>query len=114
MLPIRGGPAAAAIQAGAPHNVGSYIAPPSAPSTSSTTTFTFIRWHGGPAVAADAPTVTVNFLQPDGTTKSVAARVGESLLQTAHRYDIDLEGACEGGTTRAELKLKLNRLPFRD
>lgn len=57
---------------------------------------TSIRWHGGPAVADDAPTVSVTFVQPDGTPQSVDARVGESLLQTAHRYDIGLEGACEG------------------
>jgi ferredoxin-2, mitochondrial len=55
-----------------------------------------IRWHGGPSVAEDAPTVTLTFLQPDDTKKQVSARVGESLLQTAHRNDIDLEGACEG------------------
>ena len=30
------------------------------------------------------------------TLRSVDARVGESLLQTAHRHDIELEGACEG------------------
>ena len=57
-----------------------------------------VRWHGGPQVASDAPTITVTFLQPDDTTKQVEARVGESLLQTAHRNHIDLEGACEGGT----------------
>ena len=55
-----------------------------------------VRWHGGPSVAPDAPTVSVTFLQPDGTPKTVDARVGESLLQTAHRHEIDLEGACEG------------------
>lgn len=56
-----------------------------------------IRWHGGSAVPEDAPTVNVTFLQPDGTTHlTVAARVGESLLETAHRHGIDLEGACEG------------------
>lgn len=54
------------------------------------------RWHGGPHVSTDAPTVTVTFLQPDETTKEVTARVGESFLQVAHRNDIDLEGACEG------------------
>jgi ferredoxin len=48
-------------------------------------------------VAGDASTVNIGFLQPDGeTTKTVSARVGESFLQTAHRYEIDLEGACEG------------------
>jgi len=56
-----------------------------------------LRWHGGPSVASDAPAVSVTFVQPDGETrKEVKARVGESLLQTAHRNDIDLEGACEG------------------
>lgn len=54
------------------------------------------RWHGGPTVSEDAPTVSITFLQPDDTLKTVDARVGESFLQTAHRYDIDLEGACEG------------------
>lgn len=54
-----------------------------------------VRFHGGPA-AADAKTITVTFLQPDDTKKAVQARVGESLLQTAHRNEIDLEGACEG------------------
>lgn len=55
-----------------------------------------VRWHGGPSAAADAPTVHVTFLQPDGTRRTVDARVGESLLRTAHRHEIDLEGACEG------------------
>ncbi|KAL3936968.1 MAG: hypothetical protein SGBAC_007824 [Bacillariaceae sp.] len=54
------------------------------------------RWHGGPHVEADAPTVTVSFLQPDDTKKDVTARIGESFLQVAHRNHIDLEGACEG------------------
>ena len=58
-----------------------------------------VRWHGGPTVPADAPKVNVTFVQPDGETRTeVQALVGESLLQTAHRNDIDLEGACEGGT----------------
>lgn len=59
-------------------------------------TTTAVRWHGGPTVQHDAATITVTFLQPDGTPRSVEARVGESLLQTAHRHEIDLEGACEG------------------
>lgn len=54
------------------------------------------RWHGGPHVEADAPTVTVTFLQPDDAKKEVTARIGESFLQVAHRNNIDLEGACEG------------------
>jgi len=55
-----------------------------------------VRWHGGPKVDANAPTVSITFVQPDETKKEVQARVGETLLQTAHRNDIDLEGACEG------------------
>jgi ferredoxin-2, mitochondrial len=55
-----------------------------------------LRWHGGSAAPDDAPTITLTFLQPDDTTRQVPARVGETLLQTAHRNDIDLEGACEG------------------
>lgn len=55
-----------------------------------------IRNHGGPKISKDSPTVSVTFVQPDDTLKVVQARVGESLLQTAHRNDIDLEGACEG------------------
>lgn len=56
-----------------------------------------VRWHGGGAGPDhDAPTVTVSFVLPDNSVVSVPARIGESLLQTAHRNDIDLEGACEG------------------
>jgi ferredoxin-2, mitochondrial len=55
-----------------------------------------IRWHGGPKVTAESPRVHITFLQPDSTKKTVEAIVGESLLQTAHRNDIELEGACEG------------------
>lgn len=55
-----------------------------------------VRWHGGPKTVADAPRVNVTFIQPDDSKKTVEAIVGESLLQTAHRNDIDLEGACEG------------------
>ena len=73
-----------------------------------------IRWHGGPSVASDAPTISVTFLQPDGKTKvTVDAKVGESLLQTAHRNDISLEGACEGGKSEVvshsfDFKLPVN------
>jgi ferredoxin len=55
-----------------------------------------VRWHGGPSVAGEAPTISVTFIQPDDSRQQVSARVGETLLQTAHRHEIDLEGACEG------------------
>ncbi|MBN9543484.1 MAG: ferredoxin family 2Fe-2S iron-sulfur cluster binding protein [Alphaproteobacteria bacterium] len=41
-------------------------------------------------------TIKVNFLETDGTVKTVEAPLGVSLLEVAHSNDIDLEGACEG------------------
>ncbi|HYB11457.1 MAG TPA: ferredoxin family 2Fe-2S iron-sulfur cluster binding protein [Alphaproteobacteria bacterium] len=36
------------------------------------------------------------FIERDGTRKEVEAPIGLSVLEIAHRNDIDLEGACEG------------------
>ena len=36
------------------------------------------------------------FIEPDGTRKDVDAPPGLSILEIAHRNDIDIEGACEG------------------
>ena len=36
------------------------------------------------------------FVQPDGTTQEVEAPNGVSVLEIAHKNEIDLEGACEG------------------
>lgn len=47
-------------------------------------------------MTAESPRVQITFLQPDSTKRTVEAIVGESLLQTAHRNGIELEGACEG------------------
>ena len=47
-------------------------------------------------MAADSPSISVSYLQPNGETRVVQARVGENFLQVAHRNEIDLEGACEG------------------
>lgn len=55
-----------------------------------------LRWHGGSSVDPNAQTVSITFIQPDDTKKTVQAIVGETFLQTAHRNDLDLEGACEG------------------
>jgi 2Fe-2S ferredoxin len=38
----------------------------------------------------------MTFIDPDGTRHEVDAPVGLSLLEIAHRNDIDIEGACEG------------------
>ena len=38
----------------------------------------------------------MTFIKTDGTRVEVDAPVGLSVLEIAHRNDIDLEGACEG------------------
>lgn len=38
----------------------------------------------------------MTFIQKDGSKKEVDAPVGLSVLEIAHRNDIDMEGACEG------------------
>ena len=38
----------------------------------------------------------MTFILPDGTRQEVDAPVGLSVLEIAHRNEIDLEGACEG------------------
>jgi ferredoxin-2, mitochondrial len=57
-----------------------------------------LRSHGGGSrVSLDAPQISITFILRDNSSKkSVKAIVGETLLQTAHRNDIELEGACEG------------------
>ncbi|HEY1261310.1 MAG TPA: ferredoxin family 2Fe-2S iron-sulfur cluster binding protein [Stellaceae bacterium] len=36
------------------------------------------------------------FIERDGTRREVEAPLGCSVLEIAHRYGIDIEGACEG------------------
>ena len=38
----------------------------------------------------------VTFIERDGTRREFDAPVGLSVLEIAHKHDIDLEGACEG------------------
>ena len=38
----------------------------------------------------------MTFIHPDGRRQEVDAPMGLSVLEIAHRNDIDLEGACEG------------------
>jgi 2Fe-2S ferredoxin len=38
----------------------------------------------------------MTFIERDGTRKQVDAPLGVSVLEIAHRNNIDLEGACEG------------------
>ena len=56
-------------------------------------------------MSANAPTVKLTFINPPNKSDgdggkpdhlTVDARVGETLLQVAHRHHIEIEGACEG------------------
>ncbi|MGB8181352.1 MAG: ferredoxin family 2Fe-2S iron-sulfur cluster binding protein [Stellaceae bacterium] len=38
----------------------------------------------------------MTFIERDGTRKTVEAPIGLSVLEIAHRNDVDIEGACEG------------------
>ena len=38
----------------------------------------------------------MTFIEPDGTRREVDAPLGLSVLEIAHRNDVDIEGACEG------------------
>ena len=38
----------------------------------------------------------ITFIDTEGTRREVDAPVGLSVLEIAHKNDIDLEGACEG------------------
>lgn len=38
----------------------------------------------------------ITFTDRDGDSYTVQGKVGDSLLEVAKEYDIDLEGACEG------------------
>ncbi len=39
---------------------------------------------------------TMTFIEPNGTRRDVDAPNGLSVLEIAHKHDIDVEGACEG------------------
>ncbi|PFH36347.1 putative adrenodoxin-type ferredoxin [Besnoitia besnoiti] len=46
--------------------------------------------------SAPAQTITLTFILPDNSEKSVQAKIGDTILEVAHANDIPLEGACEG------------------
>jgi 2Fe-2S ferredoxin len=39
---------------------------------------------------------TMTFVQRDGSRREVDAPLGLSVLEIAHKHDVDVEGACEG------------------
>jgi 2Fe-2S ferredoxin len=38
----------------------------------------------------------ITFVEPNGTRREIESPAGYSLLEIAHKNDIDIEGACEG------------------
>ncbi|KAI7878746.1 ferredoxin [Lichtheimia hyalospora FSU 10163] len=52
--------------------------------------------HGKGGISRGEGPYTVHFIMPDGEEISVKAVEGDSMLDLAQRYDIDLECACEG------------------
>jgi len=38
----------------------------------------------------------LTFIEKDGKRKEVDAPIGLSVMEVAHRFDVDIEGACEG------------------
>jgi ferredoxin len=48
------------------------------------------------STAATAKTVSITYIEADGTSKTVDAEVGTDLMSAAHDNDIELEGACGG------------------
>ncbi len=40
--------------------------------------------------------IKITFVDEDGAERLIKAPIGLSILEVAHQYDIDLEGACEG------------------
>lgn len=50
----------------------------------------------GPGPEEHAAMPKMVFIERDGNRKEVEAPVGLSVLEIAHRNDVDIEGACEG------------------
>ena len=52
--------------------------------------------------------VNITFVDRDGDEHSVKAKVGDTLLEVAKEFDIDLEGACEGTLSCSTCHLIVN------
>ncbi|CAO3598252.1 unnamed protein product [Absidia cylindrospora] len=52
--------------------------------------------HGKPGISRGDGPYTVHFITSEGETIDVKATEGDTMLDLAQRYDIDLECACEG------------------
>ncbi len=52
--------------------------------------------HGSGKDLKDAPRIKLNWIGKKGETFTTDGIVGESILEAAHRHEVELEGACEG------------------
>ncbi len=50
----------------------------------------------------------MTFILRDGTPKEVDAPIGLSVLEIAHRNDVDIEGACEGSLACSTCHVVIN------
>jgi len=54
----------------------------------------------------------LTFIERDGTHKEVDAPLGLSVLEIAHRNNVDIEGACEGSLACSTCHVIVDRLWF--
>ncbi|KAI6662016.1 Adrenodoxin-like [Oopsacas minuta] len=59
-----------------------------------------------------AKTVNITFIDRDGDTFKVAAKVGDTLLDVAKENDIDVEGACGGTLACSTCHLIFEKVDF--
>lgn len=57
-------------------------------------------------------TITINWKLRDGSIMKTEGNVGENLMRLAHRYEIELEGACEGSCACSTCHVILEEEPF--
>jgi ferredoxin len=70
------------------------------------------RHNSTAAAASTGALVEVVFIEGSGKEVRVQARQGESLLQTAHRHGVDMEGACEASIACSTCHVVLPRDVF--
>lgn len=52
-----------------------------------------IRPHASPsATVPRSKTVSITYVEPDGTEKTVDAEIGKNLMEIAHDHNVELEG----------------------
>ncbi|KAK3831202.1 MAG: ferredoxin [Linnemannia elongata] len=68
--------------------------------------------HGSMPRPAPGTGIKVNFVRTNGETVTVEANEGESLLDLARAYDMDVEGACEASLACSTCHLILDEASF--